>query len=222
MGNAGQSNYVAGNTYQTALARYRSRQLPLPAIALDLGKVAETGFVAENAGGASDANLDRVGLPGITEMEVLSMLEMAITSNNLSDNDLIAQDNGEREHIVTGIIDLVKSDSSGEREALFWGRDPIFSHMSYVRPQPGLDNGDAEGSQSQKADTVSLKEVVSTRDKFDDDKLLIEVLKALTRRIAKALMLAVGDVDHGMSPSDLGADSLVDVNFATSCLERRV
>ncbi|CAI6091521.1 unnamed protein product [Clonostachys chloroleuca] len=125
-------------------------------------KVAETGVVAENAGSASDANLDRVGLPGITEMEDLSMLEMAITSNNLSDNGLVAQDNGEREHIVTSIIDLVKSDSSGEREALFWGRDPIFSHMPY------------------KADTVSLKKVVSTRDKIDDDKLLIEVMKALT------------------------------------------
>jgi hypothetical protein len=108
-------------------------------------KVAETGVVAENAGSASDANLDRVGLPGITEMEDLSMLEMAITSNNLSDNGLVAQDNGEREHIVTSIIELAKSDSSGEREALFWGRDPIFSHMSYVRPQPGFDNGDAEG-----------------------------------------------------------------------------
>lgn len=69
---------------------------------------------------------------------------------------------------------------------------------------------------------MSLKEVVSTRDKIDDDKLLIEVMKALTQRMAKALMLAVSDVDHGMPPSDLGADSLVDVNFATSCLERRV
>ncbi|KAF2469062.1 reducing type I polyketide synthase [Lindgomyces ingoldianus] len=46
-GNAGQSNYAAGNTFQDALAQYRTISGE-KAIALDLGMILGEGFVAEN------------------------------------------------------------------------------------------------------------------------------------------------------------------------------
>ncbi|KAL3444557.1 hypothetical protein BJX65DRAFT_310746 [Aspergillus insuetus] len=46
-GMPGQSNYAAGNTFLNSLARYR-RSLGLPASVLDLGPVADIGFVARN------------------------------------------------------------------------------------------------------------------------------------------------------------------------------
>ncbi|RYO87630.1 hypothetical protein DL762_004174 [Monosporascus cannonballus] len=45
-GNAGQSNYAAGNTFQDALARYRTAH-GQKAVAIDLGMVLGEGFVAE-------------------------------------------------------------------------------------------------------------------------------------------------------------------------------
>ena len=47
IGNGGQSNYAAGNTFQDSLAHYRVN-LGEKAIAIDLGIVLSTGFVAEN------------------------------------------------------------------------------------------------------------------------------------------------------------------------------
>jgi NADP-dependent 3-hydroxy acid dehydrogenase YdfG len=209
IGNAGQSNYVSGNTFQTALARFR-RQQGLPAVALDFGKVAEIGVVAENAGGASDSNLDRLGLPGITEAEVLSLVEMAIIADSQLDVQPTTLEDGENSHIVTGVIDLIKPES-GERDMPFWGRDPVFNHMEYVRPRPDSGNDGEDGSA--KANTISLRDVVSSRDSIDDEKMLVDVLSALTTKLAKALMLVAADVDHGKSPSDLGADSLVGVEL---------
>ena len=47
IGNGGQSNYAAGNTFQDSLAHYRVN-LDEKAVAIDLGIVLSTGFVAEN------------------------------------------------------------------------------------------------------------------------------------------------------------------------------
>lgn len=49
VGNRGQSNYSAGNSYQDGLARYRVSQ-EWKATALDLGVILSVGVVAENAG----------------------------------------------------------------------------------------------------------------------------------------------------------------------------
>ena len=56
MGNRGQSNYCAGNTYQDALAHYR-RSLGLTAHAIDLGAVSGMGWLEENKEGLASATM---------------------------------------------------------------------------------------------------------------------------------------------------------------------
>ncbi|OIW29210.1 hypothetical protein CONLIGDRAFT_715584 [Coniochaeta ligniaria NRRL 30616] len=185
VGNAGQANYVAGCTYQGALAKHRRHHLGLPATAIDIGKVAGVGFVAESAGTVSDANLTRLGMPDISEKELLAMLELAI----MNDSTVQGGDDGEdeAEHMVTGVIEITKqhagSDSntppaSYDSEAPFWARDPVFSHLQYARPQglqkAGTPNDDPLAATNQTTDSsgptitqifAKLPRSVSTTDK---------------------------------------------------------
>lgn len=47
LGNASQTNYAAGNTFQDALARHRASR-GLPALTIDVGKVVDAGWVSQN------------------------------------------------------------------------------------------------------------------------------------------------------------------------------
>lgn len=47
LGNPGQSNYAAGNTFEDSLAHYRHRE-GLKSTALDLGAVRDVGYLAES------------------------------------------------------------------------------------------------------------------------------------------------------------------------------
>lgn len=66
-GNGGQANYAAGNTYQDALAVYRSSQGE-SAVSLDIGYVVEDGIEAK-----SKASLDRLS---ILKMRTTSLAEI--------------------------------------------------------------------------------------------------------------------------------------------------
>jgi NADPH:quinone reductase-like Zn-dependent oxidoreductase/acyl carrier protein len=78
VGLASQCNYAAGNAYQDALAKYRSRE-GLHAAAIDIGVVQAVGVVAENDKLA--AGLKRSGYKALTEDQVLLVIESAITSS---------------------------------------------------------------------------------------------------------------------------------------------
>lgn len=62
VGNTGQGNYVAANSFLVALAQYR-RALGLPALAVDWGQINDAGHVARNSD-VSD-RLEQIGLLGL-------------------------------------------------------------------------------------------------------------------------------------------------------------
>ncbi|OBT75234.1 Type I Iterative Polyketide synthase (PKS) [Pseudogymnoascus sp. 05NY08] len=74
-GNASQSAYAAGGTFQDALAKYRTSK-GLPCVAIDLGQTKSVGVVAESVGMAQQ--LSRKGLTMLSEDVVLSTIEYAI------------------------------------------------------------------------------------------------------------------------------------------------
>ncbi|CAI4212690.1 unnamed protein product [Parascedosporium putredinis] len=74
-GNAGQSNYAAGCSYQDALARHRTT-IGLPASAINIGPVLEVGFVSENA--EIEASLRRQGFGVINLADFLQLINYAV------------------------------------------------------------------------------------------------------------------------------------------------
>lgn len=207
VGNAGQANYVAGCTYQGALAKYRRHHLRLPATAIDIGKVAGVGFVAESSGTITEANLTRLGLPDISEAELLSMLEFAMMSCETGVD--------EDEHIVTGVTDIARR-PSGEyaNEEPFWARDPVFSHLPYARPH-SLQRGKVSTHVNKKGEEMgaTMAQILARLDETGDDLAAQHVSVVLAQRLARALMIPADEVDTLKSPANLGADSLVAIEI---------
>lgn len=77
MGNRGQSNYCAGNTYQDALAHYR-QSLGLTAHAIDLGAVSGMGWLEENKESLAQATTTMAGL-AISKEQCFRLIKSAIT-----------------------------------------------------------------------------------------------------------------------------------------------
>src|SRR4051794_24628057 len=74
IGNRGQSNYAAGNTYQDSLAHFR-RQHGQAATTIDLGSMLSVGFIAEHA---QTVNPYALAAESIREDEFHAMLEYHI------------------------------------------------------------------------------------------------------------------------------------------------
>jgi len=203
-GNAGQSNYAAGCTYEVALAAHR-RSLGLPATAIDVGKVAGIGVVAENAGSTSERNLVKLGLLDVNEDELLLMYEMAMLAP--VGERAAYMPNG---HLLTGVSST--NDPAKGVDLPFWSRDPVFSHMDFVRPhlrkvKDGADGVDAAGLQKQ----LPLPELLSSASSLNDADTY--VLETLLRKLARALLMSPDEIDAQKPTAAYGVDSLVAVEL---------
>jgi hypothetical protein len=103
IGMLGQSNYAAGNSYLHALSMYR-QSLGLPASLLDLGPVADIGFVARNPELVKTFGV-HLECPFIQEGEMLDAIE-ALIDRSISPREMPADlDCGfsDPNHIVLGL-----------------------------------------------------------------------------------------------------------------------
>lgn len=127
VGNRGQSNYCAGNTYQDALARYRVSQ-GLPATSLDLGMILSVGFVAENA--ELIGHLRAEGFTAMREEEFHALLDGLCGPSGSSVPSLL------KSQICLG-LELPEALAQRGIEAPGWQHDPLFSHLFQMRRMAG-------------------------------------------------------------------------------------
>ncbi|WP_189939315.1 type I polyketide synthase, partial [Streptomyces sulfonofaciens] len=80
LGNPGQANYAAANTYLDALAHHRHTQ-GLPATALAWGPWTTTTGMATTLDGAQSARISRAGLRGLSPAQGLAALDAALTAH---------------------------------------------------------------------------------------------------------------------------------------------
>jgi hypothetical protein len=193
LGNAGQSNYVAACTYQVSLAAHRLG-LGVPATAIDIGKVASVGVVAESTDSTIEQNLVKLGLRDIQEAELHAILELAM---------LPAAHGIANGHLITGAHTSIDP-TADAGDLPFWSRDPVFSHLDVLRPH--LAGGEGAGT-SQRAPMRTLLAAAETRAEAT-----AVVLEALLLKLARALTMPVGELDAAQSTAAYGLDSLVAVD----------
>ena len=184
VGSRGQGNYNAGNTYQDALAHHR-RAHGLKATSVDLGVVLGIGITAER--GEILAYLKAGQLIGIREQELLTVIQAAMT------DQLPAQ-------AVVGLATggLLKQNG---HEAPYWFGDGRFGSLRVLDTQSF-----AVSSVDTSADFHLALAAAKTLSEASQ-----VICSALMRKLAKAMIMELEDLDSGKPANSYGVDSLVAV-----------
>ncbi|KKY37841.1 putative lovastatin nonaketide synthase [Diaporthe ampelina] len=148
LGNPGQSNYSAGNSFLDAMAVYRHHQ-GLPATSLVLPMVLKVGVVAEN--NAIETSLARKGLYGVDEQEMLLGFEAAMSQRQ----DPRASPLCANSQLIMGLDANKLADATGKaggvgQADIYWYRDARFCHLRASiegrDAQTGAGGGDVDDS----------------------------------------------------------------------------
>ncbi|KAK4242263.1 hypothetical protein C8A03DRAFT_40391 [Achaetomium macrosporum] len=190
IGNSGQSNYAAGNTYQDALARHRIAR-GLPAASLDVGMMLQVGFVAETAKIAE--SLVAAGYTAMYEAELLAILDYLCDPENQGNNN----HNPLRSQILTGVTTQGVFRRRGFEEK-DWMRRPEYCHLQQM---------------DREHDTVTINYAAALPTAPSRDAAVQLVEMGLRRKLSKVLFIAEQDIDPVLPVYSAGVDSLVAVEL---------
>ncbi|KAK7978171.1 polyketide synthase [Apiospora saccharicola] len=119
VGNRGQSNYAAGNTFQDALATYR-RARGMAASCLDLGNILSVGYIAENAETLNANPMFFFAHDGVREDEFLSFIEFHLERQRAADVG--------KAQVAVGLATSADFRSRGLPEPTFM-KTPLFAQL---------------------------------------------------------------------------------------------
>jgi acyl transferase domain-containing protein/NADPH:quinone reductase-like Zn-dependent oxidoreductase len=194
LGIASQTNYAAGGAYEDAMAHWRQSK-GLPGVSIDLGPIADVGYVAETAKVA-----ERLRKSGdyvmLDEVTVLRALDAAV-----------ARPLGRRRQIIVGLNTGpgLQWDANGGSQL---GRDARYVHLKHQskvsRAAPAAE-GDTAGAGLSLA--AQLAEVGSRNDAA---RLIGTTIAA---KLANIFMIDVAEIDLSKTPASYGVDSLIAVEL---------
>lgn len=200
VGNTGQSNYAAGNTYQDALARHRTA-LGLPAASLDVGMMLQVGFVAERAKVAE--SLIAAGYTAMYESELLAIIEYLCDPAQSA-----RQASPLRSQILTGVTTQGMFRRKGFEEK-DWMRRPEYSHLRQMDLEQEGASGDGENGGT--AQSINYATAIPSAPSLAAGVQLVET--GLIRKLSKVLFIAEQDIDPALPVYSAGVDSLVAVEL---------
>ncbi|PYI12619.1 polyketide synthase [Aspergillus sclerotiicarbonarius CBS 121057] len=185
LGTPGQTNYNAGNSFLDGFATYR-RTLGLPACSLALPMILDIGVVAENE--SIESSLNRLGIYGIDEVEMLEGLELAMSPNSPS-------------HLVLG-LDPHRLHGSDTR--MFWHGDARLRGV-----QRDLDH-----LQASSPSVKNMGRPLANRDSEDYEAWVASVGDQIVQKCAEMLARDAAEMDFERgSIASYGLDSVIGVEL---------
>ncbi|TVY91443.1 Reducing polyketide synthase [Lachnellula willkommii] len=199
IGNPGQTNYAAGNSYQDALARCLSSQ-GHNVVALNVPMMSDAGMVATKP--ALMEYLFSIGWSHMSTEELIAALDYYC--HPLSENkDMTA----EQAQVVPRLW-LPKYSAAEGADQPTWQREPRFNHMVLHGTNSGGDTSAKQGSG--KGSTAALLSAAKSTQEAEQI-----VLDALMEKLTKVLSVDMAELDPSRPMNAYGVDSLVAVELRT-------
>ncbi|KAI8253821.1 Highly reducing polyketide synthase alt5 [Colletotrichum sp. SAR 10_77] len=193
IGEPGEANYAAGNTYQDSLARHLVSK-GQKAVAIDLGMMGSIGYVAESLDRA--AQLEHIGLDAMRPHELYNILDEVCDPSLPLPSTLESQ-------AVFGVPKFQDPRSLNGRTPL-WKRDPIFIHLRPSDDNSEQVNGDLGD------ETLSCRRLLSSAE--SPEAAVEVVIQGLAQKIWNILKADV-QVDPSAPLHSYGVDSLVAIEL---------
>jgi hypothetical protein len=194
VGNSGQANYSAGNTYQDALARYRTTH-GLKATTLDLGMILSVGFIAEKP--EVMARLKTQGYAAIREEEFLAILDELCDPRSKVSTLLKSQ-------IVLG-LELPETLRTKGIDEPAWMQDPMFKHIHQIR------STNKDSANTNLTDSINYKTLFASLETLQSAEEACTT--AIVTKLSKVLGIDVKSIDATQALHVYGVDSLVAVEL---------
>ncbi|KAM0326970.1 hypothetical protein ACHAQA_006091 [Verticillium albo-atrum] len=195
VGNTSQGAYSAASAFQDAFADYRNNHLGLPAVSIDLGMVAQIGYVAQHDGVRQ--NLEAQGYKAISSEGCMAIIEAAVMQPSRF---------GKSGNVITGLSDSDDGNSLVYSAAVM----SLLRRATTIRAAGGASGSGQRGHGS---NTVALRVRDLLKKATTVEEVEQHVRDAILAKTCSLLMLQTDDVDISKPMSQYGLDSLIAVEM---------
>lgn len=201
LGNPGQSNYSAANSFLDALAWHRTLN-GVPAISLVLPMVLDVGVVAETEN--LEDEITRKGMYGIDEREMLRGFEIAMMQK-LPAGGKAGPTLGQAQ-IILGLepANLAATIAAADLSDVYWYNDARLRLLRQAAEAAPV------ASKSEKNSNVNIKELIQAAKENGPDSAVEVIAQHIMKKCATILMLMIDDLEFdSQSIASYGIDSMI-------------
>lgn len=188
VGNRGQANYAAANTFLDAFVQYRITQ-GLLATSIDLTAVSDVGYLADNSDRMTEV-MQNLGEESLNEAEVLALVAAAVSGKMTSCNH----------HCITGLKIAPSAD-------YFWIHDAKFVELKTRAAAELAEATDPTVAALLKPLSQQLEGAASREEAVQ------RLCVALVTKMSTTLMIPEEDMDPSQPMTTYGLDSLVAIEM---------